>query len=56
MIAPERWLATAAADARARGLDAAVPVLEGFARVMQVLRDADWNDNAARQAREPERP
>jgi len=56
MTAPERWLAAAAADARARGVDAAVPVLESFARVMQVLREADWNDGAARSAREPERP
>jgi hypothetical protein len=55
MTAAERWLAAAAADARARGVEAAVPVLEGFARVMQVLRDADWNDDAARQPREPER-
>ena len=55
MTTPERWLAAAAADARTRGIEGAVPVLEGFARLMQVLREADWNDDAARPAREPER-
>jgi hypothetical protein len=54
MTAPERWLAAAVADARARGVEGAVPVLEAFARLMQVLRDADWNDDAARPARGPE--
>jgi hypothetical protein len=55
MTAPERWLAASVADARARGHEAAVPVLEAFARAMQVLREADWNDDAARTAEEPDR-
>jgi hypothetical protein len=42
---PERWLEIARADARARGRDDAVPVLEAFARAMQVLRSADWNES-----------
>jgi len=45
MTSPERWLAASVADARARGIDGAVPVLESFARLMQVLRDGDWNDD-----------
>jgi hypothetical protein len=52
MTTPERWLAASVADARARGIEGAVPVLEGFARLMQVLRDADWNDDAGRSASE----
>jgi hypothetical protein len=55
MNTPERWLAASVADATARGLEAAVPVLEAFARLMQVLRDADWNDDAARPAQERDR-
>jgi hypothetical protein len=45
MTSPERWLAASVADARARGVDGAIPVLESFARLMQVLRDGDWNDD-----------
>jgi hypothetical protein len=45
MTTPERWLAASVADARARGVEGAIPVLETFARLMQVLREADWNDN-----------
>jgi hypothetical protein len=37
----------AVADARARGLDDAVPVLEAFARSMHALRSADWNESPA---------
>ena len=48
MTPAERWLAAAVADVRARGLEGAVPALEAFARAMQVLRDADWNDDAGR--------
>ena len=51
MTTPARWLAASVADARARGIEDAVPVLEGFARLMQVLRDADWNDDAGGSAR-----
>ena len=47
MTSPERWLAASVADARERGVDGAIPVLESFARLMQVLRDADWNDDPA---------
>jgi len=47
MNTPERWLAASAADATARGLEASVPVLEAFARLMHVLRAADWNDGPA---------
>jgi|tagenome__1003787_1003787.scaffolds.fasta_scaffold18047172_2 hypothetical protein len=47
MNAVDRWLAAAVADVRARGIEGAVSVLEGFARAMHVLRDADWNDDAA---------
>jgi hypothetical protein len=50
MTTPETWLAVAVADARARGIEGAVPVLEGVARLMQVLRNADWNDDASRSA------
>lgn len=53
MNTPERWLATAVADAKARGHEGAVPVLEAFARVMHVLRSADWNDTGATRAEEP---
>jgi len=45
MTTPERWLTAAVADVRARGVEGAIPVLESFARLMQVLRDADWNDD-----------
>jgi len=36
-----RWLAAACADARARGLDDLVPLLQGLARSTAALRDAD---------------
>ena len=42
-ISVERWLASAVADVRARGLEGAVPVLEAFARGMTTLRAAEWN-------------
>ena len=42
-ISVERWLASAVADVRARGLEGAVPVLEAFARGMTTLRGADWS-------------
>ena len=42
-ISVERWLASAVADVRARGLEGAVPVLEAFARGMTTLRAADWS-------------
>ena len=46
----ERWLASAVADVRARGLEGAVPVLEAFARGMTTLRAADWNTSPAHPA------
>lgn len=42
----EQWLEMSVADARARGLDGTVPVLEALARAMHVLRDAPWNEEA----------
>ena len=47
ITAVERWLASAVADVRARGLEGAVPVLEAFARAMTTLRAADWNTGPA---------
>lgn len=44
--AVERWLAAALADARARGVPDAAPVLEAFAGLMRVLRMADWTATA----------
>lgn len=58
MNTPERWLEAAVADARARGRDDAIPVLQAFARSIEVLRSADWNDGpetVGRPAREAER-
>lgn len=48
MTAVDRWLADAVADLRARGIEGGVPVVEAIARAMQALREADWNDDAAR--------
>jgi hypothetical protein len=42
----EQWLEISVADAKARGLDGTVPVLEALARAMHVLRDAPWNEEA----------
>jgi len=39
----ERWLASSTADARNRGLDALVPLLEGLAQALTALRNADFN-------------
>ena len=36
-----RWLASARADAEARGLPELKPLLEGVARATEALRDAD---------------
>jgi aspartyl-tRNA(Asn)/glutamyl-tRNA(Gln) amidotransferase subunit A len=49
-ISVERWLGSAVADVRARGLEGAVPVLEAFARGMTTLRAADWNTSPAHPA------
>jgi hypothetical protein len=40
------WLEEATADARRRGLDALVPLLEGLAQSTRQLRAADWNADA----------
>jgi len=49
----ETWLACAIADARRRGLDALVPLLESLARSTAALRAADWNDDAEEAAETP---
>jgi hypothetical protein len=46
-VTPHDWLTLARTDARERGLETTVTVLEAFARAMQVLRDAPWNERAA---------
>jgi len=46
-VTPHDWLTAARADARERGLESTVAVLEAFARAMQILRDAPWNERAA---------
>lgn len=45
----EEWIVLAMSDARARGLEALVPALEGLAAATAVLRAADWNDDASGQ-------
>jgi len=42
----EQWLDISVADAKTRGLDGTIPVLEALARAMHVLRDAPWNEEA----------
>ncbi len=42
----ESWLRWAVTDARARGLESLVPLLESLAASTAVLRRADWNDEA----------
>jgi hypothetical protein len=42
----DEWLKAARADADRRGLTGTIPVLEAFARAMEVLRAAAWNDAA----------
>jgi hypothetical protein len=37
---------TSRADAERRGLTGTIPVLEAFARAMEVLRAAPWNEAA----------
>ncbi|MFB3852724.1 MAG: hypothetical protein ACE148_02740 [Vicinamibacterales bacterium] len=44
----ESWLEWAVADARRRGLEALVPLLESLAASMSQLRAADWNDDAGK--------
>jgi hypothetical protein len=42
----EQWLDISVDDAKARGLEGTVPVLQALARAMHVLRDAPWNEEA----------
>jgi len=42
------WLEWAIGDARRRGLEALVPLLESLAASTSALRAADWNDDARR--------
>jgi hypothetical protein len=44
----EHWLESAIADAERRGLPGLKPLLETFARSLQALRDADFNDQPVR--------
>ncbi len=41
------WLEMAKADVERRGLDELKRMLEALARSIEVVRAADWNDNAA---------
>jgi hypothetical protein len=43
----ETWLTTAIADAERRGLPELKPLLASLAKAMQVLRDADFNEDAS---------
>lgn len=43
----DAWLTAAAADAERRNLRELEPILESLARATQVLRDADFNDDAS---------
>ena len=43
----ESWLESAVRDADRRQLPALRPLLEGLARLTAVLREADWNVDAA---------
>jgi hypothetical protein len=42
----DQWLEAAKADARRRGLDDLVPVLESLAAATRLLRTAPWNQHA----------
>jgi hypothetical protein len=44
----DEWLAASIADARRRGLEELVPVLESLAAATRVLRDAPWEQDARR--------
>jgi hypothetical protein len=43
----ESWLKAAIADAEKRGLPDLTPILEALARSTQLLRAADFNDDAS---------
>lgn len=42
----DEWLAAAVADARRRGLEELVPILESLAASTRVLRTAPWEQDA----------
>lgn len=42
----EAWLEAAKADARRRGLDELIPILESLAAATRRLREAPWNVDA----------
>jgi hypothetical protein len=46
-MTPEDWLESAHADAERRGLPDLRPALAGLARAADMLREADWNDDAS---------
>jgi hypothetical protein len=43
----DSWLQAAIADAERRELPDLKPLLEALARATKLLRDADWNEDAA---------
>lgn len=46
-MTPEDWFENARAHAERRGLPDLRAALEGLARSANVLRNADWNENAS---------
>ncbi|MGE5813143.1 MAG: hypothetical protein ACM36C_01530 [Acidobacteriota bacterium] len=42
------WLAASIADAKKRGLDELVPILESLAAATRILREAPWDQDARR--------
>jgi hypothetical protein len=45
------WLKSACEDAERRGLPALKPLLEALAKATEVLRRAEWNDDATGRSR-----
>jgi hypothetical protein len=45
-MAVDQWLDAAIADARRRGLDELVPILESLAAATRLLRAAPWDQDA----------
>jgi hypothetical protein len=52
----DRWLQSAIADAERRALPDLKPMLEALARATKLLRDADWNGDAAGRPEDPPGP
>jgi hypothetical protein len=42
----DTWLEAAKADAKRRGLEDLLPILESLAAATRLLRTAPWNENA----------